>query len=255
MIEAIGEEIDALLDPLLSRAFKKQGNKEFVALGAEQVEVDPKFRMYLQTKLINPHYKPETAAQCTIINFLVTEKGLGDQLLASVVRKEKPEIEQQKDQLTADQNAYKIQLEELEADLLEKLAAADMATILDNLPLIEGLEKTKATSTEIKQKQEEAVVAEKRINELRENYRIVADEGAMLYFMLLQLSIVEHMYQYSLKTFEYFFFKAIERTEVIMEGENEEETGARSIRLRQNIREQIYQWVSRGLFVRHKQIL
>lgn len=93
MIEAIGQEIEAILDPLLSRAFRKQGNKNIVKLGSEDVEVAPGFWLYLQTKLINPHYKPETAAQCTIINFLVTENGLEDQLLASVVRVEKPEVE------------------------------------------------------------------------------------------------------------------------------------------------------------------
>jgi dynein heavy chain len=104
MIEAIGQDIDAILDPLLSRAFIKRGKNQFVKLGAEEVEIAPGFKLYLQTKLINPHYKPETAAQCTIINFLVTEKGLEDQLLASVVRVEKPELEQEKEQLTSMQN-------------------------------------------------------------------------------------------------------------------------------------------------------
>jgi dynein heavy chain len=33
-----------------------------------------KTRLYLQTKLANPHYKPEIAAQCTLVNFCVTEK-------------------------------------------------------------------------------------------------------------------------------------------------------------------------------------
>lgn len=46
----------------------------------------------MQTKLSNPHYRPETAAQCTIINFIVTESGLEDQILAMVVNKEKPEL-------------------------------------------------------------------------------------------------------------------------------------------------------------------
>lgn len=94
MIEAIGAEIDAVLDPLLSRSFVKRGSSFYVKLGSEDVEINTnQFKLYLQTKLINPHYKPETAAQCTIINFIVTEAGLEDQLLAMVVRVEKPEVE------------------------------------------------------------------------------------------------------------------------------------------------------------------
>jgi dynein heavy chain len=63
---------------LLSRQFVKKGKNYTVRLGAEDVDIDNKFKLYLQTKLINPHYKPETAAQCTIINFIVTESGLED---------------------------------------------------------------------------------------------------------------------------------------------------------------------------------
>lgn len=62
MIEAIGEEIDAILDPLLSRQFVKKGKAFTVKLGSEDVELSPSFSLYLQTKLSNPHYKPETAA-------------------------------------------------------------------------------------------------------------------------------------------------------------------------------------------------
>lgn len=35
-------------------------------------------------------------AQCTLINFLVTRDGLEDQLLAAVVAKERPDLEQLK---------------------------------------------------------------------------------------------------------------------------------------------------------------
>jgi dynein heavy chain, axonemal len=248
MIEAIGSEIDAILDPLLSRAFIKKGKQLYVKLGSEDVEMANGFKLYLQTKLINPHYSPETAAQCTIINFLVTEKGLEDQLLASVVRVEKPELEQTKEELTTKQNQFQITLDQLETDLLAQLSSADPATILQNTALIEKLEQTKLTSTEIKIQQEEALVTEVNINKLREVYRLVAAEGAMLYFLLIQLCVVNHMYQYSLEAFQTFFFKAIEKAAI-----NEDEN-VRVLDLRQMIRLTIYQWVSRGLFERHKQI-
>jgi dynein heavy chain len=130
MIEAIGEDIDAILDPLLSRQFVKKGKGLTVRLGSEDVELSPAFRLYLQTKLSNPHYKPETAAQCTIINFIVTESGLEDQLLASVVKVEKPDLEQEKEELVTKQNEFKITLANLEAALLQNLSEADPATIL-----------------------------------------------------------------------------------------------------------------------------
>lgn len=130
MIESIGEDIDAILDPLLSRQFVKKGKGLTVKLGSEDVELSSKFQLYLQTKLSNPHYKPETAAQCTIINFIVTETGLEDQLLASVVKVEKPDLEQEKEELVTKQNEFKITLANLEAALLQNLSEADPGTIL-----------------------------------------------------------------------------------------------------------------------------
>lgn len=80
--------------------------------------------------MINPHYKPETAAQCTIINFIVTESGLEDQLLAMVVKVEKPDLEQTKEDLVTKQNEFMITLDGLESSLLQSLSDADPATIL-----------------------------------------------------------------------------------------------------------------------------
>lgn len=136
----------------------------------------------------------------------------------------------------------------LESTLLQKLNDADPATILTNIELIESLEITKATSSDIQQQQIQAKETEKTINSLREIYRRVAAEGATLYFLLIQLCVVDHMYQYSLESFQTFFFQAIENTEP---NEDEEK---RVIDLRFTIRMTIYRWVQRGLFVRHKQI-
>jgi dynein heavy chain, axonemal len=212
MIEGIGQEIDSMLDPLLSRQFVKKGRGYTVKLGSEDVDMMPSFKLYLQTKYINPHYKPETAAQCTIINFIVTESGLEDQLLAMVVRVEKPDLEQTKEELVNQQNSFQIQLADLESKLLQNLSDADPATILQNISLIESLEVTKTTSMEIQRQQIEATKTETTINIMREVYRRVSAEGAMLYFLLIQINIVDHMYQYSLESFTTFFFKAIEKT-------------------------------------------
>lgn len=68
----------------------------FIKIGDKEVEYHPEFRLILHTKYFSPHYKPEMQAQCTLINFLVTRDGLEDQLLAAVVAKERPDLEQLK---------------------------------------------------------------------------------------------------------------------------------------------------------------
>jgi len=47
MIESIGQDIDAILDPLLSKQFVKKGRNFTVRLGSEDVEISPKFKLYL----------------------------------------------------------------------------------------------------------------------------------------------------------------------------------------------------------------
>ena len=249
LIEAVGQEIDAILEPVLSRAVIKRGrNAMIIKIGGEEVDYDPKFQLYLQSKLPNPHYRPEIAAQCTIINFIVTPDGLEDQILAMVVNVEKPELEQEKQELVRRQNDFKVTLSQLEDDLLSQLSTADPATILDNIPLIEGLEKTKATSKEIALQVEQAQKTEVEINTSRELYRPVAAEGSMLFFLIIQLCFIEHMYQYSLDSFVNFLYKAIDRTEPT------DEISERVKRLISVIRMTIFRWVNRGLFERHKLI-
>merc|ERR1719353_1760617 len=247
LIEAVGAEIDAILEPVLSRAVIKRGRTAFVIkIGGEEVDYDPKFQLYLQCKLPNPHYRPELFAQCTIVNFIVTPEGLEDQILAMVVNVEKPELEQQKQELVRKQNEFKVTLAGLEDDLLSQLSRADPATILDNIALIEGLEVTKQTSSEIAVQVKLAQETEILINTSREEYRPVAAEGSMIFFLIIQLCIVEHMYQYSLGSFVTFLYKAIEKTEP------SDDMKIRTASLISEIRMVIFKWVNRGLFERHK---
>ena len=67
----------------------------------------------------------------------------------------------EKQVLVRRQNNFKVQLKRLEDELLAQLSGAEPETILDNLPLIVGLEKTKATSKEITIQVASAVETEK----------------------------------------------------------------------------------------------
>lgn len=90
-------------------------------------------------------------AQTTLINFTVTRDGLEDQLLAEVVKAERPDLEELKAELTKQQNDFKIMLKQLEDDLLSRLSSAG-ENILGDTALVENLEITKSTASEIEEK-------------------------------------------------------------------------------------------------------
>ncbi|KIZ07655.1 Dynein heavy chain 6, axonemal [Monoraphidium neglectum] len=82
LIEDVGESLDPALEPVLARAVFKQGGRMMIRLGDADVDYDAGFRLYLTTKLANPHYLPEVCIKVTLINFTVTMKvmtgGSGD---------------------------------------------------------------------------------------------------------------------------------------------------------------------------------
>jgi len=57
------------------------------------------YRLYITTKLRNPHYLPEVQVKVTLLNFMITPLGLEDQLLGIVVARENPELEEERTQL------------------------------------------------------------------------------------------------------------------------------------------------------------
>ncbi|XP_039357488.1 dynein heavy chain 17, axonemal isoform X17 [Mauremys reevesii] len=245
IIENIGESVEPVLDPLLGRNTIKKG--KYIKIGDKEVEYHPDFRLILHTKYFNPHYKPEMQAQCTLINFLVTRDGLEDQLLAAVVAKERPDLEQLKANLTKSQNEFKILLKELEDSLLARLSAAS-GNFLGDTALVENLETTKQTAIEIEEKVREAKITEIKINEARENYRPAAERASLLYFILNDLNKIDPIYQFSLKAFNVVFEKAIQRTLPA------EDVKQRVINLTDEITYSVFVYTARGLFERDKLI-
>lgn len=227
LVENMGESIDAVLAPVISRNTVKRGNKKLVKLGDKEIVLHASFRLFLQTKLSNPHYPPEIQAECTIINFTVTEDGLEDQLLFLVVRLERPDLAKRKSELIQQQNEFKVNLAHLEALLLEKLANAE-GDILDDTELILSLEDAKKTSDEVKEKVVVAVETEAKINETSEYYRPTGNRGALLFFILMDLSKMHTFYRYSLDAFVMVVTRAVNsismRKQKETKGQADEET-------------------------------
>ncbi|KAE9148960.1 Dynein alpha chain, flagellar outer arm [Phytophthora fragariae] len=178
-------------------------------MGDKMVELHPDFRLYLHTKLSNPHYPPELQAETTMINFAVTQQGLEDQLLSLVVRKEWPKMAKVRTALIHQQNEFKIRIQTLEDRILSSLADAE-GDVTENVQVITDLETTKATAQEIAKKAAKATEYEAQINELSAKYQSVANRGALLFFIMDGLHRMHSYYVYSLNAYVVIFQRGID---------------------------------------------
>lgn len=85
-----------------------------IKLGDKEIDYNQEFKLYITTKLQNPHYTPEITTKVMVVNFSVKEQGLEAQLLNVVVKMERPDLDKQKNDLVVKVAAGKRTQAELE---------------------------------------------------------------------------------------------------------------------------------------------
>ncbi|CAH8518373.1 unnamed protein product [Schistosoma turkestanicum] len=200
LFKDVDEYIDPVINNVLEKNIKGDQNRAYVILGDKEVNYDPNFRLYLNTKLSNPQYGPDVFSKATVINYTVTMKGLEDQLLSVIVKSERCELEEQRESLIRETSQNKRLLKDLEDSLLRELATSS-GNMLDNVELVNTLEETKLKATEVTEKLEMGAKTAIDIDRLRDGYRPAAKRGAILFFVLSDMSSINSMYQYSLTAY------------------------------------------------------
>ncbi|XP_048576009.1 dynein axonemal heavy chain 3 isoform X2 [Nematostella vectensis] len=245
LLENIGEDLDPILEPLLLKQTFKQGGVEYLKLGENSIEYSRDFKFYMTTRLRNPHYLPEISVKVTLLNFMITPLGLEDQLLGIVAAKEKPELEEKKNELILESAHNKKQLKEIEDKILEVLSSSE-GNILEDETAIKVLSSSKVLSEEISAKQEIATATEKEIDETRNGYKPVATHSSVLFFCISDLASIEPMYQYSLTWFINLYLQSI------LNSERSPELSERIEFLNDHFTQSIYSNVCRSLFEKDK---
>jgi dynein heavy chain len=245
LVEDCGEEVDALLDPVLERRYVTRGGVTTVTLGDREVEVAPGFRLFLATRLPNPAFSPELFAKATVVDFTVTHAGLEGQLLARLVLRERRELEERRRALLAEAAGARARVAALEADLLRRLSAAT-GNLLDDGALVGVLADTKAAATAAAERLATASEARAAIDAACEEYRPAAARAALLYSLVADFAAVNPMYQTSLAQFTELYEAAIDSAEKAAS------PARRAAAVAARVTEVAHAAVARGLFERHK---
>ncbi|XP_042277329.1 dynein axonemal heavy chain 10 isoform X2 [Thunnus maccoyii] len=245
LFQDVDEYIDPVIDNVLEKNVKGAEGRQVIMLGDKEVDYDPNFKLYLNTKLANPKFSPSVFGKAMVINYTVTLKGLEDQLLSVIMGFEKKDLEEQRENLIQETSDNKKLLKNLGDSLLRELATSS-GNMLDNTELVHTLEITKSKASEVFEKLKLAVKTSEDIDKLRDGYRPAAKRGAILFFVLTEMALVNSMYQYSLasylEVFDFSLRKSLPDSVLLKRLKN----------IMNTLTYNVYNYGCTGLFERHK---
>ncbi|KAL1836345.1 hypothetical protein VTJ49DRAFT_5263 [Mycothermus thermophilus] len=194
------EHLDPVLNHVLNKEYQRTGGRVLIQLGKQQIDFSPSFRLYLSTRDPSATFPPDICSRTTFVNFTVTQSSLQTQSLAEVLKSERPDVDERRSNLIKLQGEFKVHLRQLEKRLLQALNES-RGNILDDDHVIETLETLKREAADIstKMRDTEGVMAE--VEEITQQYQVVARSCSAVFAVLEQLHYLNHFYQFSLQYF------------------------------------------------------
>ncbi|KAF5247463.1 hypothetical protein FAUST_700 [Fusarium austroamericanum] len=194
------EHLDPILNHVLNKEYQKTGGRVLIQLGKQEIDFSPAFKIYLSTRDPSATFAPDICSRTTFVNFTVTQSSLQTQSLNDVLKSERPDVDERRSNLIKLQGEFKVHLRQLEKRLLQALNES-RGNILDDDNVIETLETLKTEAAEIsgKMSNTEGVMAE--VEEITQQYSIIARSCSAVFAVLEQLHYLNHFYQFSLQYF------------------------------------------------------
>lgn len=194
------EHLDPILNAVLNKEIRRTGGRVLIRLGSQDIDFSPSFTMFLSTRDPSVEFSPDICSRVTFVNFTMTRSSLQSQSLDQVLKVERPDTEHKRTDLMKVQGEFRLRLRTLEKLLLQALNEST-GNILDDDKVIDTLETLKREAAEITHKVEETDVIMKEVEQVTAEYLPLAQACSSVYFVLEQLSLVNHFYQFSLRFF------------------------------------------------------
>ncbi|XP_015173622.1 PREDICTED: dynein heavy chain 7, axonemal-like [Polistes dominula] len=247
LLENIGEELEVAIDSVLLKNIYKIGDDWYLKIGQIITKYSLNFRLYVTTRLSNPHYPPHVYSKLNVIDFALPCEALQDKLLNIIIRKEKLELQEQFENIWIEDTINREALKLQEDKILSTLSSTS-TNIIEDEKAIKILDSSKTLSLNIIKKQEQAEVMKNEINIVRSTYTQYTKFCAGLFTTLNALSNLDHMYRFSFSWFIQLFTRSIQ-------GSNKNISLEKRLKLlKYSFAQNLHSSVCRSLFERHKLI-
>ncbi|EST09332.1 Dynein heavy chain, coiled coil stalk [Kalmanozyma brasiliensis GHG001] len=194
------EYLDPILNPVLNKELRRTGGRVLIRLGSQDIDFSPSFNMFLTTRDPSVEFSPDICSRVTFVNFTMTRGSLQSQSLDQVLKVERPDTDRKRTDLMKLQGEFRLRLRHLERSLLTALNESE-GNILDDDKVIDTLETLKKEAAEVTSKVEETDAIMQEVDQVTAQYVPLAKACSSVFFVLDQLHLISHFYQFSLRFF------------------------------------------------------
>ncbi|KAF1990825.1 hypothetical protein K402DRAFT_460233 [Aulographum hederae CBS 113979] len=210
------EYLDPILTHVLNKETQKTGGRTLIQLGKQEIDFSPSFKLFLSTRDPSAMFAPDICSRTTFVNFTVTQSSLQTQTLNEVLKSERPDVDERRSNLIKMQGEFNVHLRSLEKRLLQALNESQ-GNILDDDNVLRTLETLKKEAKEIGEKAAETDGVMTEVENITQQYAVVAQSCSAIFAVLEQLHHLNHFYQFSLQYFVDIFESVLKDAKKLQE--------------------------------------
>ena len=206
------EKIDPLMNSILNKEVTKQGGRNLVRIGDQEIDFDSRFKLYMLTRDSETRFTPDICSRVTFVNFTITASSLENQCVNLYLKNEQPAVEKKRLNLLKLQGEFMLKLRKLEDDLLDQLSSSK-GNLLDNVELITKLDNLKKEATEVQEQMDSSDQVLAEVERETNLYRPLSRFSSKLYFAMKTFNDIDTFYQFSFDFYMEIIFKLIKENE------------------------------------------